>query len=156
MNWHISIESPDQPAVLRLIEELDAYQQPLYPPESHHGIDVQALLQPNVLFAVMRDAQHQAVGCGAMVIGPRHGELKRMYVQPALRGLGAGRALLQWLEQQALQRGCSVFVLETGVLQHAALALYAHAGYTPCEPFDAYQPDPHSVFLRKVAPINAV
>jgi putative acetyltransferase len=77
-------------------------------------------------------------------------------VQPALRGLGAGRALLQWLEQQALQRGCAVFVLETGVLQHAALALYARAGYAACEPFDDYQPDPHSVFLRKVAAISGV
>lgn len=154
MNWRVSLESPDQPEVLRLIDELDAYQKPLYPPESHHGIDLQALLQPNVVFAVMRDAQHAAVGCGAIVLGPQHGELKRMYVQPALRGQGAGRALLQWLEMQALHRGCTVAVLETGVLQHAALSLYARAGYIACEPFDDYQPDPHSVFLRKVLTLN--
>ncbi|WP_309639244.1 hypothetical protein [Methylibium sp.] len=35
----ITIESPGPPDVLDLIDELDAYQQPLYPPESHHGID---------------------------------------------------------------------------------------------------------------------
>jgi putative acetyltransferase len=156
MNWRISLESPDQPQVLRLIDELDAYQKPLYPPESHHGIDLQALLRPNVLFAVIRDAQRTAVGCGAIVLGPQHGELKRMYVQPALRGRGAGAALLQWLEQQALLRSCTVFVLETGVLQHAALTLYARARYTACEPFDDYLPDPHSVFLRKVLTVNGV
>ena len=149
MNWHIANESPDQPEVRQLIDELDAYQKPLYPPESHHGIDMPALLASNVLFAVMRDAAGVAVGCGAVVLGTQHGELKRMYVQPALRGQGAGRALLQWLEQQAIAQGFYVFVLETGVLQHAALALYARAGYLPCEPFDDYQPDPLSVFLRK-------
>lgn len=155
MTWHIASESPAQPEVWQLVEELDAYQQPLYPPDSHHGIDLSALCQPNVLFAVLRDAQGSAQGCGAIVIGAQHGELKRMYLRPALRGQGAGRALLQWLEQQALQRGCTVCVLETGVLQHAALALYAHAGYRPCEPFDDYRPDPLSVFLRKVLDVSA-
>jgi putative acetyltransferase len=149
MCLRIARESPDQAEVRQLIDELDAYQKPLYPPESHHGIDMPALLADNVLFAVMRDAAGVAVGCGAVVLGAQHGELKRMYVQPALRGCGAGRALLHWLEQQAIAQGCRVFVLETGVLQHAALALYARAGYLPCDPFDDYQPDPLSVFLRK-------
>lgn len=149
MSWRIAIESPDQPDVLQLIDDLDAYQKPLYPPESHHGIDLPALLASNVLFAVMRTASGVAVGCGAVVLGAHHGELKRMYIQPQLRGQGAGRALLHWLEQQAAARGCRVFVLETGVRQEAALSLYARAGYVPCEPFDDYQPDPLSVFLRK-------
>ena len=155
MAWHIACESPDAPEVWQLVEELDAYQQPLYPPESHHGIDLVALQQPNVLFAVLRDAQGVAQGCGAIVFGPQHGELKRMYVRPALRGQGAGHALLQWLEQQALQRGCAALVLETGVLQHAALALYARAGYRPCGPFDDYVADPLSVFLRKALAVSA-
>ena len=154
MSWRIELESPDQSAVLQLIDELDAYQKPLYPPESHHGLDLSALLQPQVLFAVLRDACGEAIGCGAIVLGAGHGELKRMYVRPATRGQGAGRALLQWLEQQAVQRGCKVFVLETGVLQHAALALYANAGYRPCDPFDDYLPDPHSVFLRKTVALS--
>ena len=48
----ISLESPDQPEVIALIEELDAYQAPLYPAESHHGINIEALSSKNVLFAV--------------------------------------------------------------------------------------------------------
>ena len=50
----IALESPDQPEVIALIDELDAYQKPLYPPESHHGIDLAALSRTNVLFAVAR------------------------------------------------------------------------------------------------------
>jgi putative acetyltransferase len=149
MSLSIAREPPDQADVRQLIDELDAYQKPLYPPESHHGIDMPALQAGNVLFAVMRDAAGVAVGCGAVVLGAQHGELKRMYVQPVLRGQGAGHALLHWLEQQAMAQGCRVLVLETGVLQHAALALYARAGYLLCAPFDDYQPDPLSVFMRK-------
>src|SRR6185295_7944243 len=39
---NVAFETPDQPEVARLIDELDAYQKPLYPPESHHGIDMAA------------------------------------------------------------------------------------------------------------------
>jgi putative acetyltransferase len=52
---HIATEPANQPEVLALIEQLDAYQMPLYPAESHHGIDVAVLSQPNVIFAVARD-----------------------------------------------------------------------------------------------------
>jgi putative acetyltransferase len=145
----IALEQPDQPELIRLIEELDAYQKPLYPAESHHGVDVAVLAEPGVLFAVVRDAGGQAVACGAVVLTPEYGELKRMYVSPACRGRGIGQALLEFLEAEALARGCSRFVLETGYLQHDALALYARAGYVRCGPFGAYAEDPHSVFMQK-------
>src|SRR5437868_5474585 len=73
----VAIERPDQPDVVRLIDELDAYQKPLYPAESHHGIDMDALLQPSVMFAVARDDEGDALGCGAVVINGDWGELKR-------------------------------------------------------------------------------
>src|SRR2546430_1871001 len=62
----VALEPPRQPEVLALIEELDAYQNVLYPAESNHGIDIDALSRPNVLFAVMRDGAGHAVGCGAV------------------------------------------------------------------------------------------
>lgn len=43
---HIALERPDQPEVVRLIDEFDAYQQPLYPAESHRGIDIEAAQSP--------------------------------------------------------------------------------------------------------------
>ena len=63
---HIALESPVQPEVIALIAELDAYQKSLYPPESRHPLDIAALMQPNVVFAVARDAAGQARGCGAV------------------------------------------------------------------------------------------
>lgn len=82
----IALESPDQPDVIALIAELDAYQDTLYPPESRHIFDLAGLKQPNVLFAVARDAVGCAMGCAAIVLYPEFGELKRMYVSPAGRG----------------------------------------------------------------------
>lgn len=147
----ISLESPDQPDVLRLIDELDAYQKPLYPAESHHGIDLAALLRPQVLFAVARDGSGRAVACGALVLEPGYGELKRMYTLPSARGQGIARALLGVLEAQARERGCTRFAIETGYLQPEAIALYERCGYRRCGPFGGYAEDPNSVFMAKDA-----
>ncbi|MBK0394505.1 GNAT family N-acetyltransferase [Ramlibacter algicola] len=147
----VRLEQPDQPEVVALVEALDAYQKPLYPAESFHGIDLQALLRPDVLFAVARDEAGIAVGCGAIVLQDGVGEVKRMYVAPACRGRGAGRALLDFLEVQARSLGCREFVLETGYLQTEAIGLYERAGYERCGPFGDYTDDPNSVFLRKAA-----
>ena len=146
---HIAIESPRQPDVLQLIEDLDAYQKPLYPAESHHGIDVEALSHPSVIFVVIRDEANVAIGCGAVVVNAEYGELKRMYVRPQYRGRGLAKRLLTFLEAQGSARGCRAFALETGIYQPEALALYQRAGYARCEPFGAYQPDPMSVFMWK-------
>lgn len=145
----VSLERPDQPEVLRLIAELDAYQAALYPPESNHGIDLAALGQPNVLFAVARDAQGSACGCGAIVLAGKVGELKRMFVRPVHRGLGIGKALLAFLEAEALRSGCTQLMLETGIRQTGALGLYARCGYARCSPFASYSNDPLSVFMQK-------
>jgi putative acetyltransferase len=149
MSVRIAIERPDQPEVIALIDALDAYQKPLYPPESHHGIDMNALLQPGVIFAVARKPDGEAVACGAVVVGSGYGELKRMYVRPGARGGGIGRRLLCFLEGQALAQGCSLITLETGIRQPEALRLYEHAGYEYCAPFGDYREDPFSVFMRK-------
>ncbi len=145
----ITFESPRQPEIIRLIEALDAYQKPLYPAESHHGIDIDALCQPKVLFAVARGSSGRCMGCGGIFLAEGHGELKRMYVNLADRGKGVGKALLSALEAAARQSGCSLFTLETGYLQAEALSLYAKAGYVRCGPFGEYKEDPNSVFMHK-------
>lgn len=145
----ITLESADQLDVIQLIDELDAYQKPLYPEASHHGIDVDSLMQPNVVFAVVRTLQGHVIGCGAVVLEPGYGELKRMYVRPGHRRTGIAKELLAFLEAEAIARGCTLLALETGIHQHAALILYERAGYARCEPFGSYIHDPHSIFMQK-------
>ncbi|WP_212745699.1 GNAT family N-acetyltransferase [Burkholderia sp. 4M9327F10] len=145
----IDFESPDQPDVIALIAELDAYQDTLYPPESRHSLDLASLERANVLFAVARDGTGRAIGCGGIVLGPEFGELKRMYVSPSGRGQGVARKLLALLESRAIGSGCQLLKLETGPYQHEALALYASAGYERRGPFGHYANDPLSVFMQK-------
>ena len=145
----VTLEPPDQPEVITLIAALDAYQGALYPPESNYHLSIDALRQPNVLFAVARDAGGVAVGCGAVVMLADYGELKRMYVDPAQRGVGVAQQLLQRLEHEAMQRNCPVLRLETGIHQHAAITLYTRNGYQIRCAFAPYQPDPLSVFMEK-------
>jgi len=147
----IAFETPNQPEVVALIADLDAYQLTLYPPESVYALDMASLTQPNVLFAVARSAEGAAVGCGAIVLTPEFGEVKRMYVAPAARGQGVARRLLDALETAAQQRGVSQFMLETGPCQHEALALYQRLGYARRGPYGGYRDDPLSVFMEKHA-----
>lgn len=145
----LALESADQPEVIALIAELDAYQDGLYPPESRHALDLAGLTQPNVLFAVARDAAGRAVGCAAVVLGAEFGEIKRMFVSPLGRGQGMGRRLLALLEAEARARGCGLLTLETGPLQPEALALYGACGFMRRGPFGDYADDSLSVFMQK-------
>jgi putative acetyltransferase len=145
----IALEPARQPEVIQLIADLDAYQKPLYPPESHYGIDLDALSKPEVIFAVAREGGH-AVGCAAVVLDLlNQGEIKRMYVAQAARGTGAARGLLDLLQAEALQRSCRVLRLETGIHQHEAIHFYQRMGFTRCGRFGSYPEDPLSVFMVK-------
>jgi putative acetyltransferase len=147
----IKLETPNQPEVVALIDLLDAYQLSLYPPESVYALDMNSLLQPNVLFAVARNLDGAAVGCGAIVVTPEYGEVKRMFVHPSARGQGVAQRLLGMLETEALARGCRQFMLETGPSQPEAIGLYQRLGYRVRGPYGDYRNDPLSVFMEKSA-----
>ena len=72
-----------------------------------------------------------------------------MYVDAEQRGLGIGKRILHRLERLAAEEGQETVRLETGIEQEAALHLYSNSGYTPCEPYGDYAPDPLSVFMEK-------
>jgi putative acetyltransferase len=100
--------SPDTTDARTLIAELDAYLIPLYPIEYHYGYSIEKLLAEAVAFVVI---SHDgiAAGCGGIkLFGTAYGELKRMYVRPAFRGLGLGTAMLTHLSTCALHHGVDV------------------------------------------------
>ena len=147
---HTGIESPDQPDVIALIAELDAYQDRLYPAESRYALDLASLKKPNVCFIVTRDNDGLALGCGAIVLYDGYAELKRMYVRQHSRGKGIAQAILSALEQAAVAAGYTLFKLETGPFQPEALAFYARSGYAPCARYADYRDDPNSVYMQKL------
>jgi putative acetyltransferase len=101
----VSKESPDQPQVIALIADPDAYQDTLYPPEARYALDLASPQKSNGIFMVARDGEGSAVGCGAVVINDCVGELKRMYVRPQNRGQGVARSVLVGLEAASLGQG---------------------------------------------------
>jgi GNAT superfamily N-acetyltransferase len=95
----------------------------------------------------------EAVGCGAWrplaPTEPAVAEIKRMFVEPAVRGRGVSRAILKQLETLARADGYSVVRLETGLRQPPALRLYETSGYRRIEPYGRYRDDPLSVCFEK-------
>lgn len=76
-------------------------------------------------------------------------EIKRMYVAPAARRRGYARAVLAHLEDTARAAGADVMVLETGIAQPAAIAMYVSAGYLPVERFGYYSWSSKSRYFGK-------
>ncbi len=145
----VSRETPRQDDVVALIRQSDALMQSLYPAESNHLVDVDQLARPHVHFFVAREGG-RALGCGAFVLGESgQAEMKRVFVDPAARGKGVARAIMEVLEREAAQRGVTLMQLETGIKQSEAIALYRRSGYVERGPFGSYQPDPLSIFMEK-------
>ncbi|MCR6490353.1 GNAT family N-acetyltransferase [Amycolatopsis sp. OK19-0408] len=97
------------------------------------------------VFLVARDADGTAVGCGGLrPLGPGSGEVKRMYVEPAVRGAGVATALLRALEDEARGLGITRLLLETGTGQPDAIRFYQREGYEPIEAYGPYVGEPLS------------
>ncbi|PWC32470.1 GNAT family N-acetyltransferase [Azospirillum sp. TSO35-2] len=145
----IAAESPRQEAVTALIAALDDYLRERYPDDACHLLDVDTLAAPDVRFFVARKGGHP-VGCAALRIDPAgYGEVKRMFVSPGVRGGGIARRLLDRLTEQARAEGIGTLMLETGIHQPEAVAMYRKAGFTDRGPYACYADHPLSLFMEK-------
>jgi GNAT superfamily N-acetyltransferase len=151
MTATITEERPDSPDAVQLIRELDTHLagHP-YPPESRHAFSVEKLVREGVVFFVTR-YEGEPAGCGGLkLFGTEYGEVKRMYVRPAWRGLGLGKAMLDHLAAYARERQVPVLRLETGIYQTEAIGLYERYGFQCRPPFGEYNEDPMSIYFEKV------
>lgn len=84
--------------------------------------------------------------------GPAEGdaEIKRMYVRAQRRRSGVGRRILAELERTAYDAGVARLVLETGMAQPDAIALYRAAGFVDIPAFGHYASSPGAVHLGRV------
>jgi putative acetyltransferase len=90
------------------------------------------------------------VGCGAVRrVEPGLAEIKRMYVDPSVRGRRVGRKILNVLEAESRKLGARRIVLETGPRQPEAIALYAHAGFSEIPLYGEYIGSLFSVCMAK-------
>jgi DNA-binding MarR family transcriptional regulator/GNAT superfamily N-acetyltransferase len=79
----------------------------------------------------------EAIGCGAVKLhGRKPCEIKRMWVDPAARGLGLGRRLLTELESLAGEHRARVARIETSHHLPEAIALYRSSGWVEVPAFN--------------------
>jgi DNA-binding MarR family transcriptional regulator len=122
-----------------------------FDPGHSHTASVAELIPPAGLLLVAT-LHGEPAGCGALRFhGDAPGELKRMWVDPARRGLGLGRRLLTELESHAVANGVRVLRLETNRSLAEAIGLYRAAGYREVAPFSD-EPYAHHWFEKTLSP----
>jgi GNAT superfamily N-acetyltransferase len=93
----------------------------------------------------------EPAGCGALrPFSETVVEIKRMYVREPARGHGIGRRLLAELERIAAEFNYETMILETGVRQPEAIALYTGRGFTRIDPYADYKDNPLSVCFQQL------
>jgi putative acetyltransferase len=135
----------------RLIAALDAHLASRYPPEQRFGPNLKPEhLAPGLGTFLIARAGGRAIGCGALrLLDETTAEVKRMYVEPELRGQGVAKQVLDHLESDAASLGARRLVLETGVHQVEAIGLYLRAGYEPIDCWGEYASSATSVCYEK-------
>ncbi len=90
-----------------------------------------------------------AVGCaGLKGTDKGYGEVKRVWVDPSVRGLGLSRRLMARLEEVARELGIGVLRLDTNSALPEAVALYRRSGWSEIPRFNE---DPYpDLFFEKV------
>lgn len=123
--------------------------EPTAPPESRHALDLRGLQRPGVRVWVGKVGDELVVTGALAAFAPGQEEIKSMRTDPAHRGAGLARAMLDHLIADARARGVGSLWLETGSMDffEPARRLYARAGFAECPPFGSYAPDPLSTFM---------
>jgi putative acetyltransferase len=148
----ITVETPLQDDVRQLVTELNAYLNPLSPPEFQFQMTVEQMADPATTLFVARDETGRAVGMGALKVeSPELAEVKRMFTRPEVRGQRVGSALLAAVERLAREKQIAVLKLETGEGEGFVPAhrVYTKGGFTRCGAFLDYPDNPYSAFFEK-------
>lgn len=143
---------PENAQLRALIERLDEELKSRYPHEMIYVVDFSDPKVKEMTFVVAYQSG-KPVGCGGLrPLDSQNAvmELKRFYVDPVNRKQGIADQMLAELEARAAAAGCGEIVLETGIKQPEAIALYEKHGYRPIDLFGPYIGDPDSLCYGKV------
>lgn len=104
-----------------------------------------------IKYSIVAYDQGIAVGCGAIrEYSLDTMEVKRMYVVPGKRGQGIASAMLKNLELWTLELNHFKCLLETGINQPEAIAMYKKNEYNIIPNYGQYQNVENSVCFEKV------
>lgn len=137
------------PDFIKLIEQLDAHLAER--DGAQHGFYDQFNKVDKIKHVITVYQDGEPAACGAIKeYGPGVTEVKRMYTQPYLRGLGLATMVLNSLEIWARELEYTRCILETGKRQPDAIALYEKNGYKLIPNYSPYDGVENSVCFEKV------
>ena len=120
--------SPAHEGYKELVTQLDA-ELAITDGEDHEFYD-QFNKSDKIKYAIVLFENEQPIGCGAIKeFKPGVMEVKRMFVIKENRGRGYASRILKELETWASELGYEKCILETGINQPEAIALYKKSGY---------------------------
>jgi len=119
-------------------------------PETTAAIDASLAVDPeSIAVTIIAFAGDTPVGHSALRPFGDELEVKKVFTDPAARGLGVAKRMLAWLEEYAVAHGVTSLVLQTGSLQVEAIGLYEAIGYRHIPVFGAYSVIPGAICMRK-------
>jgi putative acetyltransferase len=151
MDLEVGVDDPRAEDVLALMAIHLAFSRGVTPPEFSFALDSDQLSDPSVTFFSARESG-RLVGIAALKrLDDTHAELKSMHTREAERARGVARTLVEHIVAFARQAGYRRVSLETGATDEfvAARALYAKAGFRPCEAFWQYRDSSFNTFMTK-------
>ncbi|SDJ27789.1 Acetyltransferase (GNAT) family protein [Frankineae bacterium MT45] len=134
----IEVRRYDDPVVTELVAQLQQIFVQRYGSPDQAVVDPAEFSPPNGLFLVGFVGEDAVASGGWRRLDEQTAEIKRMYVAERMQRRGLSRLMLAALEQAAGAAGVSELVLNTGVEQPEAIALYLSSGYREIPGFGYY------------------
>jgi len=145
----VSRENVDSADAQTLMAQLSAVLQQITGDSGQSSFQTTDLQQPAACFAIARDQQGNALGCGALrPLTQEVAELKRMFARQGAQGTGS--ALLRFLETEASKLGYREIWLETRRVNQQAVRFYLRHGYQPIARYGRYITNPQALCFAKV------
>jgi putative acetyltransferase len=118
--------------------------------ELQNQYNIKNIIQSNS-YVVLCIKHDKAIACGCIRdLGDNLTvELKRMFTIKVERGQGIGKIIVEALEKWAFELQFKRMILETGVKQNSAIAMYQKIGFQIIENYGEYLGNSNSICMAK-------
>lgn len=144
----VALEDPGTPDAAILLDELSNTLKTITGSSGGASFDPSDVRLERARFAVARDRDGNAIGCGAFrPLENDIAEIKRMYSRGSIQGIGS--TVLLFLEKEAVGLGYAALRLETRRVNERAVSFYERAGYQRIPNFGKYVGRAEAVCFEK-------
>ena len=144
----IAQESICTPDAITLLHALSCTLKSISGSTGEVSFDATEMDDPRACFAVARDENGIAIGCGAIrPLDTQTAELKRVYAHT--KHAGIGKQVLRFLERKAAELGYQRIILETRVVNVQAVEFYLRNGYAIIHNYGKYAKRAEAICFEK-------